>query len=355
MSVGLLPLLQPAPSPVTDNPYVPGGLCPPRVVTTDIAPPAPDTTYGAPSAPSPCLPAKSTPRKPVVVKLTTPTEDIYSLLGQYAPITLDEIYSQAALLKRVDRKYLLRSTDAIRLFEHLRHTGARALEIDGKRNFHYISDYFDTENFDLYHAAATKRRRRYKVRERFYCDSGEHFLEVKIRDGRGNNVKKRLKCGQVSPATVRNLRTEVDAPYTFSFDGSDEGQWIAQLLAEKDIVAPETAEKTVKKLQPCVRTAYTRSTLLLPDGLRLTCDINVQTSSLMGEHYTTGADIVQGKIPFVILETKSSQRASAADKLLWSWGVRPIKISKYAFAVATHHKQKANKWTRAFRRINEAS
>lgn len=338
MSLSLLPALYPPPSIAEEKTSLP----PLPELPTQATPP-----HRVP-------PVQVETQDPIAAPLTTPTEDIYSLLGQYAPITLDEICSQAALLKRVDRKYMLTAGNAIRLFEHLRHTGARVLEIDGKRNFHYISDYFDTADFGLYRAAATKRRRRYKVRERFYCDSGEHFLEVKIRDGRGNNVKKRLKCGQVCPATIHSLRTEVDSPYTFSFNGSEEGQWIADLLADRNIVAPEAALETVNNLQPCVRTAYTRSTLLLPDGLRLTCDINVQTSSLMGEHYTTGAEIVQGKIPFVILETKSSQRASAADKLLWSWGVRPIKISKYAFAVATHHKQKANKWTRAFRRIDEA-
>ncbi|MBR5951565.1 MAG: polyphosphate polymerase domain-containing protein [Actinomycetaceae bacterium] len=287
--------------------------------------------------------------------LMTPTENIYALFGQFAPISLDELVQEAALLKRVDRKYMVSVPHVLQLLDALRQTGARVLEIDGKRHFHYISDYFDTADFDLYRAAATKRRKRYKVRERFYCDSGEHFLEVKIRDGRGNNVKKRMKCAPVSPSSVRTLRTEVTNPYTFSFDGTDEGAWIAKTFTDKGVLSAEEAQDVVKRLEPCVRTAYARSTLLLPDGPRLTCDLNVQASSLMPK--TLGDELRNpySEIPFVIIETKSAQRPSLADKLLWGWGVRPIKISKYAFGVATQHNQKANKWTKALRRIEQAA
>ena len=287
--------------------------------------------------------------------IMTPTEDVYALFGQFTPISLDELVQEAALLKRVDRKYMVTIPHVLKLLDALRKTGTRVLEIGDKRHFHYISDYFDTANFALYRAAATKRRRRYKVRERFYCDSGEHFLEVKIRDGRGNNVKKRLKCEPVSPASVRTMRREVTSPYTFSFRDTDEGEWIAQTLEDRGVFEGEAAREAVDALQPCVRTAYARSTLLLPDGPRLTCDLNVQASSLMPPTQGGRHRVPYTQIPFVIIETKSAQRPSQADKLLWSWGVRPIKISKYAFGVATQHYQRANKWTKALRLIEEAS
>ncbi|MBR6458557.1 MAG: VTC domain-containing protein [Actinomycetaceae bacterium] len=287
--------------------------------------------------------------------IMTPTEELYALFGQFNPISLDELVQEAALLKRVDRKYMVSIPHVLQLLDGLRQSGARVLEIDDKRHFHYISDYFDTADFDLYRAAATKRRRRYKVRERFYCDSGEHFLEVKIRDGRGNNVKKRLKCAPVSQSSVRTLRKEVTSPYTFSFRGTDEGEWIAKTFTDKGVLSAEEARDVVRRLEPCVRTAYARSTLLLPDGPRLTCDLNVQASSLMPPAQGGKHRVPYTEIPFVIIETKSAQRPSLADKLLWSWGVRPIKISKYAFGVATQHHQKANKWTKALRLIEQAA
>lgn len=293
-------------------------------------------------------------RSPHSTDSSTLAGDINFLLKQYAPITVEEISTQAPLLKRVDRKYMVTSADTLRLLQYLSDTPTQMVEIDGKRFFHYISDYFDTPTFDLYHAAATKRRRRYKVRERFYCDSGDHFVEVKIRDGRGKNVKKRLRCAPVSPETVQILRTEGNTPHTFSFQDTDEGKWIAQILAEHNIVPRDYAVEAVNALLPCARTSYSRSTMLLPDGTRLTLDVNVQTSALSPEVQGDTCRPPYAQIPFVIIETKSSQRASAADKLLWSWGVRPIKISKYAFAIATHYGAKANKWARTLKRIDNA-
>jgi hypothetical protein len=45
------------------------------------------------------------------------------------------------------------------------------LEIDGARSFAYDSTYFDTPDLDAYLLAATRRRRRFKVRTRTYVDS----------------------------------------------------------------------------------------------------------------------------------------------------------------------------------------
>ena len=84
----------------------------------------------------------------------------------FEPVSLDELNERAALTERVDRKYLVPGVDVVGFLDHLAGSGARCLEIAERRQFAYLSDYFDTPELDFYHLAATHRRHRLKLRER---------------------------------------------------------------------------------------------------------------------------------------------------------------------------------------------
>lgn len=119
------------------------------------------------------------------------TTNLYDLPS----IRLDELVSRAALLTRVDRKYLLAVSDLPALLHGLG-TGAQVLEMHSRREFAYRSTYFDTPELDAYLATVRRRRRRFKVRIRSYLDSDQHFLEVKTTGVRGATVKHRVPhCG----------------------------------------------------------------------------------------------------------------------------------------------------------------
>ena len=122
--------------------------------------------------------------------------DGFELLG-LPEISLRELSARAELLKRTDRKYLVPDRTVVEMVGFLCDIGACALTIDGLQTFGYLSDYYDTLDFALYRAAATKRRRRFKLRSRVYLDSGLHFMELKTRSGRGQNVKDRLRLEDV--------------------------------------------------------------------------------------------------------------------------------------------------------------
>ncbi len=107
------------------------------------------------------------------------------------PISLADLDAIAALQVRNDRKYVVNDTIVDLMLCELA-GGLQILQIDGLRAFNYRSVYFDTSNFDLHHAAAGGRRRRFKVRTRTYEDSAKVMLEVKTKDGRGRTVKERL-------------------------------------------------------------------------------------------------------------------------------------------------------------------
>jgi len=103
-------------------------------------------------------------------------------------ITLAELNSEASLLTRIDRKYLVPPGATQEVVNHLA-PRAQVLQIDGLRHFRYASTYFDTPGLDAYFLAARKRRRRYKIRTRTYLDSGLCFLEVKTNGAREATVK----------------------------------------------------------------------------------------------------------------------------------------------------------------------
>ncbi|WP_229072577.1 polyphosphate polymerase domain-containing protein [Actinoplanes sp. DH11] len=243
-----------------------------------------------------------------------------SVATAFPPITLDELVGEAALLTRLDRKYLLPVTALPAVLDRMP-AGVRMLEIGGRREFAYRSLYFDTPGLDSYLAAAHDRRRRFKVRIRTYLDSGLDFVEVKTRGARGVTVKERI-------------------PY--AGDGhrlGDEGEaYTDAVLSAAGIPAPGSG------LRPVLSTHYRRSTLHVPGtGSRVTVDSDL---------VWTLPDGAAVRMPHaVVLETKSARAASDVDRMLRSLGHRPCRISKYATGLAALRPElPANKWHAVLRR-----
>jgi hypothetical protein len=252
-------------------------------------------------------------------------------LGLLEPIGLEELVSRAALLHRVDRKYIVQRSLLPGLYAAAGgDAGAMALEIAGRRDAAYASVYFDTERRELYLAAAHKRRRRAKVRTRSYLDSGLSYLEVKTRGPRGATVKRRtehpLDAGAVlGPAALGYVEPELAA---------------AGLPADLP-----------GRLVPLLTSHYSRSTLYLPaDGARVTVDTGLRWGLLApgGEPVPGGSRVFSEQ---AIVETKSSSTPSAVDRWLWQHGHRPAQISKFATGLAVLEPGLPhNKWHRTLNR-----
>jgi hypothetical protein len=241
------------------------------------------------------------------------------------PITLDELVERAALQTRVDRKYLVPLAAAEQVVAGVAGS-ARVLEIGGRRDFGYSSLYFDTPELTSYHLAARGRRRRFKVRRRSYTDTGQSFLEVKTRGGRGSTVKE---------------RTPDDDDASLALDDARR-RFVDEVLARAG-VAPVAGE-----LQPVLGTSYQRTTLHLsatgavPDS-RVTVDTDLAWALPGG-----GPLVLPG---VAIVETKSSSTPSAADRWLWRHGHRPTRVSKYGTGLAALHDHlPANRWHPVLRR-----
>jgi len=238
-----------------------------------------------------------------------------------APLPLEELQQMAGLLTRMDRKYVV---PAERVDGLLASIGpyARVLEISGLRSFGYRSVYFDTRELASYLGAARRRRRRFKVRTRTYLDSGGCWLEVKTRGARGATVKDRL-------------------PYSSEYQQHVEpGRWfVDQVLGSAGIESPEDF-----RFEPALVSQYRRTTFLLPDSAsRVTVDTELSWVDGAGQRL-----LMPG---LVVVETKTGSTPSYVDRLLWSRGHRPTRISKYATALAALYPElPATPWHRTLNR-----
>lgn len=241
-----------------------------------------------------------------------------------APISLEGLVDRAALQRRVDRKYVLPLADAQLLLELLPPT-TRVLEIDGRRDFGYASVYFDTPGYDSYLMAARSRRRRFKVRTRAYLDTGSTWLEVKTRQGRFT-VKDRI----AHPAAEQLDRDGV--------------AYVGSTLEGARVAGIDPAV-----LRPTLHTGYHRITLHLPDAdSRVTVDTRLRFDTARG--WDGGRNLTLPRL--AIVETKTTSTPCSVDRILWSIGHRPTRVSKYATGLAALHPELPHtKWRRLVRQL----
>jgi hypothetical protein len=247
-------------------------------------------------------------------------EAVLPQLSRLPAVGLEELTTEAALLTRVDRKYLVPSASARRIMASFT-ADARVLEMDGIRSFAYDSVYFDTPALDSYMLAAHGRRRRFKIRTRTYVDSAVSFLEVKTEGGREATVKERIPY---EPGDRERL--------------TDEG-----LAYVNETLAATVGSIAAGPLEPVLSTRYDRTTLFLPaSGSRATIDSAVTWQRPGGRPWMLDNAVV--------VETKSGSAPGPLDRHLWAHGVRPCRISKFATGMAALHPElPANRWTQTLR------
>ncbi|MCS3426577.1 VTC domain-containing protein [Mycolicibacterium mucogenicum 261Sha1.1M5] len=255
--------------------------------------------------------------KPAPARPAPAAHPIEGFAAALPPIALDDLVSEAHLMTRMDRKYMLPVSDALRTLESVA-PGARVLEIAGRRRLAYDSVYFDTAEHTAYRLTAQRRRRRFKVRTRCYADTETCFLEAKTKDGRGRTVKQRI-------------------PYAVADAGAltPEGRaFVGHILTTNGHPA-----ETVAGLTAGTTSRYRRTTLLLPDGSRATID----TDLLWCDESGARARLER----HVIVESKSVGPRSELDSALWRAGHRPTSISKFGTGTAALHPDlPRNKWAR---------
>jgi len=242
---------------------------------------------------------------------------VTSTVDRLPPADLAEVTALADLQARVDRKYIV-DRDVVEAVLAALGGSAAVLEIEAERAFDYRSQYFDTPDLVLFREAAQRRRRQFKVRTRSHGSRSELMLEVKTKGRRGLTIKTR------TPHSAAAGDALDDADRTF----------VADIVARDNVVAA---------LVPTLTTEYTRSTLVdRALSTRTTIDEGVRCTDWRGEAVC---------LDEIIVETKSAGSASVTDRVLWSMGIRPVRLSKFCTSLAALHPElPSNRWSRTLRR-----
>jgi len=233
-------------------------------------------------------------------------------LAAFAPVSLHDLDERAALQKRVDRKYLVKEEVFAELLAALR-DDHDVLDIEGRRSSAYHSVYFDTADLLCFREHIEGHKPRFKARTRHYVDTDVCHFEVKVKLAGGGTAKQ----SQDHDPTRRDQLT--DAALAFL----DE-----QLRRRADRPAPGG-------LSPALTTSFERMTLAARDTpARLTCDVQLRLARPGG----ATAALAEGHR---LLETKSSDGDSPADRALARAGVQAISLSKYRLGVGLLHENAA--------------
>ena len=176
------------------------------------------------------------------------------LAKQLNPISLAALNEKAAMLERLDNKYVVQ---AGALLEALPRFAEQfdVLEIKGEHAFEYETRYFDDCENSSYKHHHQGRRNRAKVRMRRYVGTPLCYVEVKLKDKRGATIKKRLQTpaehfGALSKTSLNFIGEMFEQHYHRPFN-----------LA----------------LEPTVDMRYRRITLVAKDGgERMTIDTELQ-------------------------------------------------------------------------------
>ncbi len=225
-------------------------------------------------------------------------------LSRFDTISLEDLNAKAAMLERLDNKYIVPADRLLPAFERFGDL-FDVLEIGGKRAFTYATDYFDGPAAQAYHDHHQGRRKRCKVRIRNYVDAGFSYLEVKLKDIRDATVKKRLKLQNPTRSLCDESLAFIDACHIEMY-GRPLG----------------------RQLMPVIGMEYERITLVAREGgERMTIDTRLAFRAANADR--------EAAPDMFILETKSARGNGIADKILRAEHLHPTKnCSKYCVGMA---------------------
>lgn len=253
----------------------------------------------------------------VLAPAGTDRDVLAGLVEPCRPMGLDEVVDTAALQTRVDRKYLVPLPVLAQLLDGLAGEWA-VLTMARRQVFDYVTIYHDTPDHRFHADHVQGKRHRYKVRTRHYVDTDTTMIEVKAKTGRGETLKHRAPLDEAGWAPLGSRAREFVDTH------------LGGVPAAHDLV-------------PSVESRYTRATLVHAAGtVRLTCDVDL-TFATPG----TERRLPPGR---VLVETKSTQGRSVADRWLQALGEREVAISKYCAGVALLHGRPAHRWHRTLQR-----
>lgn len=242
---------------------------------------------------------------------------IEKILNEFDAVSLNEM-DGVRLMNRIDTKYTFSINELNSILQKLK-THYNILQIKDKRKSSYKTLYFDTKELSLYNKHHNGQLNRYKIRHRTYQESGDGFLEVKLKTNKGRTIKSRIE--------IENRENEL-YPQAMSF--------LSGLLPFDPI-----------SLSPTILVIYDRITLVNKKSTeRLTIDVELE--------------FVNGQIKkechnLVIAEVKQvGKQKSPFIEAMKKLAIREGSISKYCLGIAyTNNEVKKNNFKEKINHINK--
>jgi hypothetical protein len=231
-----------------------------------------------------------------------------------------ELLARRQLLQRVDTKFVLSRSWLPELLSELR-GGYQLLFAAEHTSARYLTEYYDTPGYDLFHAHRRGKRLRYKVRVRHYPERALSYLEVKAKSAvRGTSKWRRplgYLCGRLSATDVAFI--------------------------------DDTTPLAGGSLSPVLSNQFRRITLVGVDWAeRVTFDVDVQFQNEAGSSKLEGA---------LIAEVKQARlaRQSPILRALARRRIRPASASKYCIgSVLLHPELRDQRVRRTLRGLERA-
>lgn len=225
-------------------------------------------------------------------------------LSRFEKISLEELSSQAELLRRFDTKFIVPLDQLNALYSALPST-TRILEINEHTEMSYVTNYYDSDDLHTYTDHLKQRRKRFKIRTRYYSETSNGFLEIKIKMPRGQTQKIRWAVN------TRDVQNPLQNPH------------ISMLNEALSSVFYNTLSHSYKQT---LETTFQRRTLYEPDSQeRITIDTQLK-ATLADSAVSLGST-------HAIVEIKSSSRVGQTHRIFTHMGIRPQSVSKYCVAM----------------------
>ncbi len=232
------------------------------------------------------------------IEVKTGGSSVETILKEFQTISLGDL-GETLLQKRFDTKFVVPENFLMKLLPALVNE-MDILEIDGLREFNYLTQYYDTRDYHFYYKHHNGGKNRKKLRYRKYVDSGISFLEVKHKIN-GSFIKK----------------TRIPAEF------SDKG-----FNAEGEKFILSDFGMPPEQLIPKLKTRFKRITLKHKfTEEKVTIDRDVYFKNTMSDSYLTSLSIIEVK------QTRKDNTSGMIKLLREAANLHPVSFSKYCIGL----------------------
>ncbi len=235
------------------------------------------------------------------VTIMNSADKLLNIIERFDPISLDRM-DKVKLMRRTDTKFVFNVSVLPQLLEKAL-DNYFMVEIENEREQIYLTTYFDTSNYTMYHLHHNGKLNRHKVRVRKYIYSKHEFLEIKRKNNKGETIKKRVEHDENNP--------ELD------------------IFAQGRFIEKNSPFKTAL-LKPTLGNKFIRLTLVSKDfNERITLDYNIKFTDLKYKYESEPYNVCIAEI-----KKERYEKETPFVGYLKDLRINPVGFSKYCMGMA---------------------